>query len=58
MSDFKRYIVKKIYKYSEEVEVFSISREEAKRFALTVDGERNHDDYLYDTEVYEPKDQS
>ena len=45
------YTVKKIYKYSEEVEVEAASESEAKDKAQQVDGERNHDDYLYDCEV-------
>jgi hypothetical protein len=45
------YTVKKIYKYSEEVEVEAASEREAKDKAEQADGQRNHDDYLYDCEI-------
>lgn len=45
------YTVKKIYKYSEEVQVEAANEREAKDKATSVEGERNHDDYLFDCEV-------
>lgn len=45
------YTVKKIYKYSEEVEVEAASESEAKDKAEQADGQRNDDDYLYDCEI-------
>ncbi len=47
----KKYTIEKIYKYTVTVEVIAESSREAKRIADTEDGERNHDDYLYDCEV-------
>ena len=54
MSEYKRYIVKRTYKYTEEVEIYADSKESAEQLASSCDGERNHDDWLYDVEVYEP----
>ena len=49
------YIVRKIYKYSEEVEVIAENETEAKDKAMTVDGKRIHDDTLWDCEVVDYK---
>ena len=46
-----KYTVKKTYKYTEEVEVEAESEGEAKDLAMTIDGERNHDDWLFDCEI-------
>ena len=46
-----RYTIKKIYKYTETVEVEAESSKEALRKSDHMDGERNHDDYLYDAEI-------
>lgn len=45
------YTVKKIYHYSETVEVEADSEREAKDKATTMEGDRNYDDHLYDCEV-------
>lgn len=45
------YTVRKIYHYTETVEVEADSEREAKDKAMTMEGERNHDDHLYDCEV-------
>ena len=46
-----KYIVRKTYQYTEDVEVAANSEKEALRFADTTTGERNYDDHLYDCEV-------
>jgi hypothetical protein len=46
-----RYLVRKIYKHTVEVEVEAENESEAKDRAQEMDGDRNHDDYLYDCEV-------
>jgi hypothetical protein len=46
-----RYLVRKVYKYSEEVEVTAEDEREAKDRAQEMEGDRNCDDYLYDCEV-------
>ena len=49
-----RYLVKNIYKYSEEVWVTADSESEAKDKAGLAEGaERNHDDTWYDSEILE-----
>lgn len=45
------YTVKKIYQYTETVEVEAASEREAKNLATTMEGDRNYDDHLYDCEV-------
>lgn len=45
------YTVKKIYQFTETVEVEAESEREAKDIASTIEGDRNYDDYLYDCEV-------
>ena len=45
------YKVKKIYKYTETVEVEADSNTEALTLAEGLEGERNYDDWLYDCEV-------
>ena len=51
----KIYTVKKIYKYSEEVEVEAENESEAKNKADSMEGTRNYDDYLYDSEVIDER---
>lgn len=48
-----RYLVKRVYKYTVNVVVEAESERAAKDAAEQSDddGERNHDDYLYDCEV-------
>lgn len=46
-----KYKVSKIYKYTEEVIVEAESDPEACDKAMYVEGERNHDDRLYDCVV-------
>jgi hypothetical protein len=46
-----KYTVKKIYQYTETVEVEADSEREAKDIADVTEGERNHDDHLYDCKV-------
>lgn len=46
-----RYVVKKIFTYSEEVVVEAESRMEALYAAMYVDGDRNHDDSLYECKI-------
>jgi hypothetical protein len=45
------YKVKKIFKYTETVEVEANSESEARDLAMEIDGERNNDDWLYDCEA-------
>ncbi len=45
------YKIRKTWKYTEIVEVEADSREEALEKSNSMDGERNHDDALYDAEV-------
>jgi hypothetical protein len=45
------YTIKKIFKYTETVEVRAESEEEAKDLAQSMDGDHNNDDYLYDCKV-------
>jgi hypothetical protein len=45
------YTVRKIYHYTETVEVEAESEREAKDKASIMEGDRNFDDYLYDCEV-------
>ena len=47
----KIYTVRKIYQFTESVEVQADGEREAKDKATTMDGERNYDDHLYDCEV-------
>lgn len=47
----KTYTVKKIYQYSETVEVEAESEREAKDLATSMEGDRNYDDFLYDCEI-------
>jgi len=49
------YTVKKIYTYSEEVEVVAESEREAKDIATTMEGDRNFDDSLYDCKVIDTR---
>lgn len=46
-----KYKVKKIYKYTEEVEVEASSESEAKDLAMEMAGELNNDDWLFDCEI-------
>ena len=46
-----KYLVRKTYKYTEDVEVEAKSRGEACDKAQEAEGDRNHDDYLYNCEV-------
>jgi hypothetical protein len=46
-----KFTVRKIYKYTVDVEVEADSADEAKELALLEDGERNEDDWLYDWKV-------
>jgi len=46
-----RYLVRKVYKYSEEVEVEAKDESEAKDEAQHKEGERIYDDHLYDCEI-------
>ena len=46
-----KYAVKKIFQYSEIVEVEACSREDAKYIAQEIDGDRIHDDTLIDCEI-------
>ena len=43
-----KYLVRKIYQYTCEVEVEAESEKEACDLATHLDGDRIHDDYLYD----------
>lgn len=43
-----KYVVRKIFTYSEVVEVEAESRSEAKENAMELDGEPCNDDSLYD----------
>lgn len=45
------YKVKKIYTYSEEVEIEAESSQEASDKAMYEEGVRNHDDILWDVEI-------
>jgi hypothetical protein len=45
------YTVAKVYKYTETVEVEAENSREAKDRAQNMEGERNHDDYLFDCEI-------
>ena len=45
------YTVKNTYKYTTNVTVEAVSACEAKELAVGIDGEVNHDDWLYDSEV-------
>jgi hypothetical protein len=45
------YTIKKIFKYTETVEVRADSEEEAKDLAHCIDGDHNNDDHLYDCKV-------
>lgn len=45
------YTVKKIYTYSEEVQIEAESSKQAKDMAMYEEGERNHDDSLWDVEI-------
>ncbi len=49
------FTVKKIYQYSETVEVEADSEREAKDLAQTMEGDRWHDDFLYDCEIIDRK---
>lgn len=45
------YKVRKVYKYTEIVEVEATSEKEALDLACIVEGQSQNDDWLYDTEV-------
>jgi len=45
------YTIKKIFKYSETVEVQAESEEEAKDKSMPLNGDHNNDDHLYDCRV-------
>lgn len=45
------YTIKKIFQYSETVEVQAESEEEARDLANSTDGDHNNDDHLYDCRV-------
>ena len=45
------YTVKKVYQYTETVEVEADSPQDAKDKAATLEGDRNYDDHLYDCVV-------
>jgi len=47
----KTYTIKKIYQYTETVEVEAESIREAKALACGMEGDVNHDDHLYDCHV-------
>ena len=47
----KIYTVKKIFQYSETVDVEADSESEAKDKAANMDGDRAYDDHLYDCEI-------
>ena len=51
----KIYTVKKIFQYSENVEVAAESEEAAMRAADFADGESNNDDRLYSCEVVDER---
>jgi hypothetical protein len=46
-----KYTVKKIYQYTETVEVEADSEMEAKKIAEVTSGDRNYDDFLVDCEI-------
>ena len=46
-----KFTVRKIYKYTVDVEVEAADEQEAQDLALCEDGERNEDDWLYDWEI-------
>lgn len=46
-----KYLVKQEWHYTVDVEVEADSEKEAMDMADSMDGERNHDDYLYDARV-------
>jgi hypothetical protein len=48
-----KYIVTNTYHYTTTVEVEAESKREALETALTLDGDRNHDDVLYESTVDE-----
>jgi len=50
-----RYVVTKIYQYTETVEVEAGSKKSAIEQAMATDGERNNDDHLYDAYASENK---
>lgn len=50
------YTVRKIYQYTEEVEVEADSGREAKDKASGMEGNRNYDDHLFDCEVIGERD--
>lgn len=50
------YTIRKVYKYTETVEgIEAGSEREAKDIAERMEGELNHDDWLYDCEVVESR---
>ena len=55
------YLIRKIYQYTDEVNVEANSSSEAKNLAQYAEGDRIYDDHLYDCEVisvsYEEEDQ-
>jgi len=46
-----RFLIRKVYQYSEQVEVEATDESAAKNVAQTMEGERIYDDHLYDCEV-------
>lgn len=46
-----KYMIRKIYQYTEDIEVEAESVREAKDKATSMEGDRNYDDHLYDCEV-------
>lgn len=47
----KIFRVRKTFQYTEIVEVVADDRAEAEQLAMHTDGDRNHDDTLYDCEI-------
>ncbi|SER35029.1 hypothetical protein [Giesbergeria anulus] len=46
-----KFTVRKIFQYTEEVEVEADNSTQAKKLAESTDGEVNHDDTLIDCEI-------
>jgi hypothetical protein len=49
--EMPKYLVRKIFKYSENVEVEADSEEQVCDLAEKMDGERVHDDWLHDCKI-------
>lgn len=48
-----KYLVRKVYKYTELVEVEAICRSDALDLANITEGDVQNDDWLYDAEILE-----